>query len=232
MPKNSDFEEFLTECEPYKNNNTTVYFYDKYEAKGKFSDSQWKKLCVKKKKDDETGIYHKHRILYKNIFNENPNPKILTIIMFNPSTADHFSNDPTINNCIKIAKDNDYDGIEIINMLTIRTPDVKSAMDDRESSVISCSSYSDYLKNKDILIAWGGISKLNKDKAQRKLKLHEEFVIELEKNSNENIYTYSNKLVDNCFPRHPSPQSFNKALKENKVDNKNSKIQLKKYNEV
>lgn len=76
--------------------------------------------------------------------------------MFNPSTANHYSEDPTINNCIKIANDNNYGGIEIINMLTVRHPDINSAMEDFEPSVLSYSSYLNYLNNKDILIAWGG----------------------------------------------------------------------------
>lgn len=224
-----DFEKFLKNCKPYTHNDTIAYFWDEYSTQGSFSDSQWKKLCVKENKKDKDGIFYKHRIFYKNIFDNELRDKILTIIMFNPSTANHHSKDPTIRNCIQIAKDNNYGGIEIINMLTIRNPDINSAIEDCENKILPFSAYLNYLKNKkDILIAWGGTNSLNKKNKIKKSTLHNEFLTEL-KNKKVNLYTYSIELVDNYFPRHPSPQSFNKALKDNKVEKVDNKIKLQHF---
>ena len=54
----------------------------------------------------------------------------------------------------------------------------------------------------------GGVSKLTKEEKPLKEKLHKDMLNILRK-INCNIYTYSSQLVDNTYPRHPSPQSFN-----------------------
>lgn len=52
---------------------------------------------------------------------EAPNPKILTWIGLNPSTADHQKLDPTTNRCIKYAKEWGYDGYVMLNAFSIRS---------------------------------------------------------------------------------------------------------------
>ena len=56
--------------------------------------------------------------------------------MFNPSTATHLSNDPTINNCKKIAEENNYDSFEVFNLLTIRDPNIKRAIKNTNSKMM------------------------------------------------------------------------------------------------
>lgn len=46
-------------------------------------------------------------------------------IMHNPSTADEQKNDPTNTRCINFAKRWGYDGVEMINVFALRTPDPK-----------------------------------------------------------------------------------------------------------
>jgi hypothetical protein len=43
-------------------------------------------------------------------------------IMFNPSTADHEADDPTVRRCMRFARDWNRDGIIVVNLFAYRTP--------------------------------------------------------------------------------------------------------------
>ena len=47
--------------------------------------------------------------------------EIATIIMLNPSTADHLRNDPTIARCIQLARFWGFAGINVVNLFAYRT---------------------------------------------------------------------------------------------------------------
>jgi hypothetical protein len=50
-------------------------------------------------------------------------PKIMTFIMLNPSTADAFTDDPTLRRCIGFAQREECHGLRVINLFSYRTPD-------------------------------------------------------------------------------------------------------------
>lgn len=72
----------------------------------------------------------------------------------------------------------------------------------------------------------GGTSNLKKENKSKKRTLQDKFLKELT-NRNVRLYTYSTCAVDKYFPRHPSPKSFNMALKYNKVELVDNKVKLK-----
>lgn len=127
--------------------NTTIIFKD-----------CWDKKEVKKyaQKLDVEGMLYKYRIYYKNIWNDVNNPKLLTFIMLNPSYANQYANDPTINNCIKIAKKEKHDGIEIINKYSLRHP-VFNEIKDKLSKEGNPQdlNYNEFAQCNDIVLAWG-----------------------------------------------------------------------------
>lgn len=47
----------------------------------------------------------------------------MVFIMLNPSTADADIDDPTIRRCIGFAKDLGFDGLEVVNLFALRSPD-------------------------------------------------------------------------------------------------------------
>ena len=207
----------------YVNGNITAIFSGKYFEQGNFTNSQWKKLLVNETEECSKGIYHRHRVYYRDEFAGNK--KTLTIIMFNPSTATHITNDPTINNCKEIAKKGKYDSIEIINLLTIRDPDIKRAINAENNNInIDLEDLKECLENKNILIAWGGLSKLTNNEKTKKEKLHKTMIKNLS-SVNCNIFTFASDLLANGYPRHPSPSSYNRIKNKDEINLKNLKIE-------
>ena len=182
--------------EKKENDNITVFFsQEEYTNKNKenlgISNWLWARLIVKNKKNDKTGNRYKHRVYYKHLFNDKQAENILTIIMFNPSYANQFSKDPTINNCIKIAKDNGYNGIEVFNILTIRDSNIERVIKNYKKNALE--EFEEYLNGKNILLAWGSKSK----------EIQEDILKLLTKRNNCKFYTINSKLVNNKYPRHP-----------------------------
>lgn len=214
----------------YVNGNITAIFSGEYFEQGNFTNSQWKKLLVKENEECSKGIYHQHRVYYRDEFAGNK--KTLTIIMFNPGTATHITNDSTINNCKEIAKKGKYDSIEIINLLTIRDPDIKRAINaennniniDLEDLKEYLQNLKEYLQNKNILIAWGGLSKLTNNEKTKKKKLHKTMIKNLS-SVNCNIFTFAPDLLANGYPRHPSPSSYNRIKNKDEINLKKLKIE-------
>ena len=207
----------------YVNGNITAIFSGKYFEQGNFTNSQWKKLLVKETKECSKGIYQQHRVYYRDEFAGNK--KTLTIIMFNPSTATHITNDPTINNCKEIAKKGKYDSIEIINLLTIRDPDIKRAINAENNNInIDLEDLKECLENKNILIAWGGLSKLTNNEKTKKKKLHKTMIKNL-RSVNCNIFTFAPDILANGYPRHPSPSSSNRINNKDEINLKKLKLE-------
>lgn len=129
-----------------KKNSTTVTFQGDWRDE---IDSVYKeKLKV-------DGIAYKYRTYYKTVWDESKE-NLLTFIMLNPSTADQYSNDPSVNNCIKIAKKYEkYGGIEVLNVYSLRHPDY--------SKIVNCIEIGegnpkdiDYdTQCTNVVLAWG-----------------------------------------------------------------------------
>lgn len=171
---------------------------------------------VKKKLSVDNQLY-KHRLYYKTVWETNM--PILTFIMFNPSTANQYSTDPTINNCIKLAKkgieNTKFGGIEIYNLITIRHPNVIKTIElyKNEKKHIN-PLFNETLECKHICLAWGEkIGKGNTDIEIRKLenynKIKNDLIGKILKKlkNHSNLYVYGNKK--NKKPRHPSRTAFN-----------------------
>lgn len=105
---------------------------------------------------------HKYRpylkIVKPNITDINNESNILTFILFNPSTANHYELDDTVANCayLTFEKENNYNGFEILNLFDIRDPKIDLILQkiDKEESVNSEFEYNN-ITCKKIFLGWG-----------------------------------------------------------------------------
>lgn len=129
-----------------KKNSTTVTFQGDWENE---IDSVYKeKLKV-------DGIAYKYRTYYKTVWDESKE-NLLTFIMLNPSTADQYSNDPSVNNCIKIAKKcGNYTGIEVLNVYSLRHPNYSKIVDCIKNGNGNPEGIDYDAKCTNVVLAWG-----------------------------------------------------------------------------
>lgn len=174
-------------------------------------------------------ILCKHRLSYKMIWDEN-NPNILTFILFNPSTANQYSNDRTINNCIKLAKNGCgnvvFGGMKIYNLVTIRHPNVIETMrlyckEKKHINPLFDENFN-FQNHSHICLAWGG--KIKKDKKHPDIDSEElEKINDAKQTLVNDVCKILDDLKDCQFyvygdadnqdvrkpPRHTSPSAFN-----------------------
>ena len=196
--------------------NTTIIFKD-----------CWDKKEVKKyaQKLDVDGMLYKYRIYYKNIWNDVNNPKLLTFIMLNPSYANQYANDPTINNCIKIAREK-YDGIEIINKYSLRHPvfnEIKDKLVNEGNP--QDLDYDKFTQFEDIVLAWGNkcFSQKENKKLFDKIIAHESvYILNASKKSKITLDKYNELQI-----RHPDNRAWTRlgSIKNAKLQ----KINIKQY---
>lgn len=86
-----------------------------------------------------------------------PNTKIVTFVMLNPSVADYFICDPTLNRCVDFAKKWGFGGMTILNLFAHITPNpnellvVNDPIGEKNDEIIDIIiSVSD-----EIVFAWG-----------------------------------------------------------------------------
>jgi len=94
-------------------------------------------------------------------------------IMINPSTADAEQDDPTIRKCIGFAKRLGYGGCDVVNLFSLRTPDVKELKKaSANGDPITKQLNDEYIQNvakaaTKTFAAWGSISKIPKEPQHR-----------------------------------------------------------------
>ena len=150
----------------------------------------------------------KYRTYYKAVLAniEQNKEKLLTFVLFNPSTADEYKFDKTLLNCEKIARLTGYNGFEIYNLLSIKNSKVKAAVsDENKAKAYNINTLQIDFSNKDIVLAWGSFSgDKNKPFIRNIVK---EFINKIPKD----VYTFCKNTKD--YPFHPKNFNEKRCLK-------------------
>lgn len=220
-------EKYIVKTNESNNGKTTVIFSGIYPEND---------YCLEKLKVD--GIAYKYRLYYRTLWSNFDKPELLTFILLNPSTANQYTNDPTINNCIKLAKQSQYDGIEVINIYTERNPVYSKITKLSKTSrfpQVENIEYTDGVKPvlKNIVFAYGckKFTKIDKQNINK--------VFELCKNTAENYFIIGikdSKLITLGYKeqikhtRHPGNQGWAKlgGFKNAKLKDITNDIYLEK----
>lgn len=119
------------------------YYSDKTDTFSKIAQKHFKKFP------------QQHRFyIYQKLNDDNKNN--IVFILYNPSYATPEVNDPTINNCIYLAKYNSFSSVEILNVYSERNPNIKDLMGaDNEPNIKFISELLKKRKNSVIVLAWG-----------------------------------------------------------------------------
>lgn len=183
----------LTNIEKFKQTNTLT---EAYNTDGcifeplKYKNNNYGFMLVSEEKYetavDELGSYQqKHRFYYYEKFKDGGNNVV--IIMFNPSKANPFKDDPTIKNCRKIIEEK-YSSMEIINIFSERNPKVKEI--DTQNNSENMEFIEKFLNNReqvDVILAWGyGKEKKYKkeiDEVVNLLNKNNKYIISLKKDT-------------------------------------------------
>ena len=167
----------------------------------------------------EYGIFnkkHDHRYYLKiNICKNNNKKKNLIVIMLNPSQSgsklkDTFV-DKTITNVVKIANDNNYNEITILNLFSEVEPKSKK-VDFSKVDEDNLKFLKEILEetNDKILVAWGWRFKNNNNKIKDLIKV-------LQNKPKEQVVTFADKID---FPKHPGRISIEYIRKKFGSNNK------------
>lgn len=82
----------------------------------------------------------------------------LLYVMLNPSTADAEADDATIRSCIRLARDMDYGGIEVVNLMAWRATDPRD-LPDKPSLALGAGNLravdAAVERCRDVVCAWG-----------------------------------------------------------------------------
>lgn len=96
----------------------------------------------------------RHRFYFFEKLNGNKNNIIF--LLYNPSYATPEVNDPTINNCIKLANDNNFSTIEVLNVYSERNPNIKNLeKTDNNLNIKFIKQLLEKRENPVIVLAWG-----------------------------------------------------------------------------
>ncbi len=122
-------------------------------SKEEYNKSKIEKFSKTSKKHFEKYPQH-HRFYFYEKLNGDKNNIIF--ILYNPSYATPEVNDPTINNCIKLANENNFSTIEILNIYSERNPNIKNLED--ENNDLNIQFINQLLNKREtsiIVLAWG-----------------------------------------------------------------------------
>lgn len=145
----------------------------------------------------------KYRYFLKRVWNENK--PLITFCMLNPSTADAFKNDPTIERCERRAKEMDYGGIVIVNLFAFRStnPKVLNKCKNPIGSLNDSFIKKALHDTQRFVCGWGNHGKI--------LNRHKDVLDIIIKNKIEPLCLGQNK---DGSPRHPLYVSYEMRLRE------------------
>lgn len=111
------------------------------------------------------GINEEYRYELKRIWDDKKD--MVTFIMLNPSTADCKIDDPTIQRCVSLAKNNGFGGLKVVNLFAFRTAKPKNLLGNKKDFLIGQENDKYILdsvgKSKTIVLGWGNSVKELKD---------------------------------------------------------------------
>jgi len=90
-----------------------------------------------------------------------PGRLVAAFVMLNPSTADASKDDPTIRRCVGFARSWGYDGIEVVNLFALRSPNPEDLIDSMEAGVDPVGPENDRIidfvagRSAKLIAAWG-----------------------------------------------------------------------------
>jgi len=146
-------------------------------------------------------------------------PKLL-VCMFNPSTANHLEDDPTITLLCQIASHNGYGGIVVVNGIPLRSPkpyeaadmvntwDKRQAWDERDALHANLTEIQKQVERAGaVLLAWGAL-------ADRCDLWFDNVLEEIEAALPDGVPLYClGKTVDG-YPKHPLARGKHKVRKD------------------
>jgi len=144
---------------------------------------------------------------------------VLLVVMFNPSTANHEVDDPTITLVCQVAAHNGFGGIVVVNLIPLRSPDPGTAVAMTRWDQVRDWHSRDRLQNNlavivgevqragAVLIAWGALGERCEDWTCTVMDRIEE---ELPKGSE----IYSLGKTAGGHPKHPLARGKHKVRKD------------------
>lgn len=126
-------------------------------------------------KDEKYSFYnktykHKYYAYYDLRRSKDYKRKEVTYILFNPSFANPIKTDDTINNCLKLARLNDFSSVEIINLFSHRNAEVTAeCATDNETNLKFIKEFLVNKRDASIVLAWG-FGKENKSFCQNTIQ--------------------------------------------------------------
>ncbi len=157
---------------------------------------------------------YKNRYYYGEEINNNEE-KTVVFILFNCSSSDPNLLDDSVKNCKKLAEENNYGRIDVINLFSVRNPNVKNISDkelsDDNFNLEFIKAFLANRKDADIVCAWGYGKENLKNIIRKRVEEIKEYI--KKKFDKQNIYKISVNLEEikgeiESKDRHPANQAW------------------------
>lgn len=145
---------------------------------------------------------------------------MLLVVMFNPSTANHLEDDPTITLLCQIASHNGYGGITVVNGIPLRSPkpaeaidmvntwDKRQAWDERDALHANLAEIQKQVERAGaVLLAWGAL-------AGRCYFWFDNVLEEIEAALPDGVPLYCLGKTAGGYPKHPLARGKHKVRKD------------------
>lgn len=145
---------------------------------------------------------------------------MLLVVMFNPSTANHLEDDPTITLLCQIASHNGYGGITVVNGIPLRSPkpgeaidmvntwDVRQAWHERDALHVNLAEIQKQVERAGaVLLAWGAL-------ADRCPYWFDNVLEEIEAALPDGVPLYCLGKTAGGYPKHPLARGKHKVRKD------------------